>query len=311
MTDKPVRGPFAVREVTVLDSAAHAAVLQIDDAVRNAYGAAALDEAGQRHLDHRGLAEARLWVSEDVPPDGEGLPTGFALVRRSGEAHDLTLAVTPSRRSHSAGSALAQASLHGLAGRIVAWSHADDPAARRLAEAHDFERVRELLVMERTASDLPAVPHRDDVEIRGFDPDAAEDERAVLAVNAAAFAHHPEQGAMDARDFAERTSTDWFEPAGLLLARDVATSEVLGFHWTKLTERDGRAVGEVYVVGIAPAAQGRGLGKLLTAAGLRHLAGRGAEVIELYVEGDNAPARAVYEGLGFAIASTHVQYARD
>ena len=33
--------------------------------------------------------------------------------------------------------------------------------------------------------------------------------------------------------------------------------------------------------------------------------------IELYVEGDNAGARAVYAGLGFEVVATHVQYARE
>jgi mycothiol synthase len=68
----------------------------------------------------------------------------------------------------------------------------------------------------------------------------------------------------------------------------------------------------VYVVGIDPAAQGRGLGKLLTLAGLHHLAGRGVDEVLLYVESDNAPAVAVYAGLGFAHApaDTHVMYER-
>ena len=71
---------------------------------------------------------------------------------------------------------------------------------------------------------------------------------------------------------------------------------MLGFHWTK--QHDARH-GEVYVVGVAPAAQGRGLGRLLTLAGLHHLAGLGVDEVLLYVESDNAPAVAVYSRLGF------------
>jgi mycothiol synthase len=68
----------------------------------------------------------------------------------------------------------------------------------------------------------------------------------------------------------------------------------------------------VYVVGIDSAAQGRGLGKLLTLAGLHHLAGLGVDEVLLYVESDNAAAIAVYAGLGFghAPADTHVMYRR-
>ena len=57
---------------------------------------------------------------------------------------------------------------------------------------------------------------------------------------------------------------------------------------------------------------GRGLGRLLTLAGLHHLEGLGVEEVLLYVESDNAPAVAVYSRLGFehAPADTHVQYRR-
>jgi mycothiol synthase len=110
---------------------------------------------------------------------------------------------------------------------------------------------------------------------------------------------------MDLDNLARRMAEPWFDPAGLLVAED--ESGMLGFHWTK--QHDAR-LGEVYVVGVAPGAQGRGLGKLLTLAGLHHLAGLGVDEVLLYVESDNAPAVAVYSRLGFghADADTHVQY---
>jgi mycothiol synthase len=154
------------------------------------------------------------------------------------------------------------------------------------------------------AMPLPGPVTREGVTVRGYTPaDAAE----VLRVNAAAFASHPEQGGMDAANLAERMAEEWFDPAGLLLAVD--GDRLLGFHWTK---QHSPQLGEVYVVGIDPAAQGRGLGKLLTLAGLHHLAARGVDEVLLYVESDNAPAVAVYAGLGFhhADADTHVMYQR-
>ncbi len=43
------------------------------------------------------------------------------------------------------------------------------------------------------------------------------------------------------------------------------------------------------MVGLDPAYQGRGLGPVLTLAGLRYLRGRGLDEVILYVDGDNAP----------------------
>jgi mycothiol synthase len=104
---------------------------------------------------------------------------------------------------------------------------------------------------------------------------------------------------MDRADFDRRTSTDWFDPAGLFVAE--RAGEIIGFHWTKVEE----GIGEVYVVGIDPDSQGGGLGRALTARGIRHMYEQGIRVVDLYVEGDNEPALAVYRRLGF------VEHAKD
>ncbi len=161
--------------------------------------------------------------------------------------------------------------------------------------------------MRRPASTpLAGVAPAEGVEVRSFRP---EDASEVVRVNAAAFAHHPEQGAMDRAELDERMAEDWFDPAGLLVADD-GQGGLLGFHWTK---RHSPELGEVYVVGIDPAAQGRGLGRALTLAGLHHLAGLGVAEVLLYVEADNHAALSTYSRLGFthADADTHVMYRRD
>ena len=48
---------------------------------------------------------------------------------------------------------------------------------------------------------------------------------------------------------------------------------MVGFHWTKQHQDQ---LGEVYVLGIAPSAAGRGLGKALLLTGLRSLQRREA-----------------------------------
>jgi mycothiol synthase len=253
-------------------------------------GAAPLDEATRRALRNH-PDSTRSWVR-----DG-----GFALLI----GRELSLVVHPDARGQGLGRELLAVALTGVDGELNAWSHGDHPAAARLAATHGFERVRELWVMRRpTADPLPPLVVPAHLTVRGYRPDDADE---IVRVNAAAFAHHPEQGAMDAAELAERMAEPWFDPAGLLVATD--GDGLLGFHWTK---QHSPELGEVYVVGIDPTMQGRGLGKLLTLAGLHHLVDKGVSEILLYVESDNAPAIAVYSGLGFAHAAsdTHVMYRR-
>ena len=251
-------------------------------------GADPLDEAGRMALAHTGLDGALLWVHGD---------DGFALLRGAG----LDLAVRPEARGGGIGTALARAALAEAPDDVTAWSHVDDPAARALAATLGLAATRELWVMHRAASAVE-VPAVDGVTVRGYRPEDADE---VLRVNATAFAHHPEQGSMDAANLAERMAEPWFDPAGLLVAD--AGDGLLGFHWTK---QHSDRLGEVYVVAVDPAAQGRGLGRALTAAGLAHLAALGVREIILYVESDNAPAIATYSRLGFSHTETHVQYTR-
>jgi len=67
-------------------------------------------------------------------------------------------------------------------------------------------------------------------------------------------------------------------------------------------------LGEVYVVGVDPSHQGRGLGGPVTRLGLAHLARLGLSEVELYVDGDNTAARRTYERLGFTDAAVDGQY---
>ncbi|OZM71516.1 mycothiol synthase [Amycolatopsis antarctica] len=255
---------------------------------------------GYAHLDTTGDAHGRQVAELIVRPErrreGHGAAMVAALVERAGA------------------SALTSPGTTEATGTLRVWAHGDHPGAAALAARTGFVRDRELLVMHVPVpgADWPEPVPPAGVTLRTFVP--GQDERAVIAVNARAFSWHPEQGALTVEDLVAEQAEAWFDADGFFLAENAA-GEVVGFHWTKVHPPNpkrfgGERTGEVYVVGVDPGAQGGGLGRALTLAGLRHLRERGLPQVILYVEGDNAPAVAVYERLGFARHEVDVQYGR-
>ncbi|MGW7332194.1 mycothiol synthase [Streptomyces sp. NPDC054840] len=221
------------------------------------------------------------------------------------EAPAAELVVHPALRGRGHGRAMGTALLAASGKRLRVWAHGGKSAARHLAQVLGLTLFRELRQLRRPLADgdpLPEPVLPPGVTVRTFVPGA--DDAAWLTANAAAFAHHPEQGSLTQRDLDDRIAQPWFDPKGFFLAeRD---GELVGFHWTKVHAAE--QLGEVYVVGIRPGAQGGGLGKALTAIGLRHLAAQGLPTAMLYVDADNPAALAVYEGLGFTTHEVDLMY---
>lgn len=228
------------------------------------------------------------------------------------------LVVDPAKRGAGAGRALLSRAFEVARAQTVepaprVWAHGDLPAAAALAATLGLQRRRELLQLRRplgaAAPALPDLPERTDLVLRTYA--GADDDAEILRVNNAAFDWHPEQGGWTRAQITDRVGADWFDPAGLFLAFDAEdTDRLLGFHWTKVhADTSGEdTLGEVYIVGVDPAAQGRGLGRLLTLAGLHYLQRRGLPEVELYVEGDNTAALHTYERLGFTRYAIDVAY---
>jgi mycothiol synthase len=213
-------------------------------------------------------------------------------------------AVHPAHRRRGHGTAMIDRLI--AQGETRFWAHGDLEGARELAVSSGLRPERTLLRLVRTSSDVSPAERSEapNVAIRPFHTD---DLPGLLAVNARAFASHPEQGGMDQSQFERRAASDWFDPTGVFVAEQDGT--IVGFHWTKVdTSRSGQPVGEVYVLAVDPAYEGRHLGSSLLVRGLEHLSAAGARTIELYVEADNVPARGLYRAHGFVEAGRDVVY---
>lgn len=185
---------------------------------------------------------------------------------------------------------------------VLVWTHGRTSRLEPLLTARGFRRERDLFQLRRPLSDrieTPPVP--EGIELRPFA--VGRDEDAWLRVNAAAFAHHPEQGAWTREDVTAREQEGWFDPSGFLMAW--RGPDLLGFHWTKIHPG---GEGEVYVIGIDPAAQGLGLGRVLLLHGLALLQTRGCPLVLLYVDGSNTTALRLYERTGFVQHDLDVQW---
>ncbi|MEW2324810.1 mycothiol synthase [Streptomyces griseoincarnatus] len=293
--------PRSLQTYTALDQAQVDAVLALLDEAARADGQQAVSEQGRLQLrggEREGVSHLLLTV-------GEGL-VGYAQLEDTDlvEPPAAELVVHPSYRGQGHGRALGTALLAASGKRLRVWAHGGRSAARHLAQVLGLTLFRELRQMRRPLAglDLPDPVLPEGVTVRAFEP--GRDDAAWLALNAAAFAHHPEQGSLTQRDLDDRKAEPWFDPAGFFLAE--SDGRLVGFHWTKVHAEEG--LGEVYVLGVAPDAQGGGLGKALTTIGLRHLADQGLPTAMLYVDADNKAAVSVYERLGFVTHETDLMY---
>lgn len=258
----------------------------------------ALNEAAVLRLRRPHPTTRHLLVSED------GDLVGYAQLELGTEWSAGQLVVSPSHRREGVGTQLLRRLIMESSTPLRVWAMGDTPAARALALGVGMVRQRELLIMERRLDEKlpkPAIPPG--VQIRTFVP--GQDEQEWLRVNAAAFASHPEQALIDLDDLNDRMAESWFDARGFFVA--TKDGSMVGFHWTKQHQDQ---LGEVYVLGIAPWAARRGLGKALLLTGLRWLQQQGNSRVKLYVESDHQAAIELYLTYGFATASRDVMYAQ-
>jgi mycothiol synthase len=274
------------------------AIETLDRSVREATGHPALGESVWRDLDDPGpdstgyLARDRERVvayvhvarSDTFTPQHWSL----GLAREPAAPHtEATNALLVAAETHIAGCG---------GGQAIVWQFDPTPADDALFAAQGFERQRDLYQMRVTLPIDEVARFPDDVVVRTFEP--GRDEAAWLDVNNRAFANHPEQGGWIRATLARRMAERWFDLAG--------------FNWLKVHEGDGRdpRLGEIFVIGVDPDRQGRGLGRALAIEGLVLLVNDGITTGMLFVAAENTGALALYRALGFTVHRVDRAYER-
>lgn len=226
----------------------------------------------------------------------------YCQVSRGNESWSLDLIVHPHHRYDTLELApeLLRKALQIVAseggGHVHWWVFEPNNIHRQLAAEAGLQPGRQLLQMRRA---LP-LTHDEVSSIKDFETvpfRVGVDEDAWLAVNNAAFAHHPEQGGWTHHTIASREHEPWFDADGFRMHWQ--NNELAGFCWTKVHTDQQIPMGEIYVIAMHPSFSGHGAGRKMTLAGLHHLASHGITNAMLYVDADNAAAISVYNSLGF------------
>jgi len=139
----------------------------------------------------------------------------------------------------------------------------------------------------------------DEVSIR---PAERKDLQAVMRVEQASF---PQPWPQEAFAY-------YLDRPGFLVACDPrAPIAVVGFVVADTTIQDGRLVGHIKDLAVAPDARGRGIGSALVERGLARLRDADVSTARLEVRANNDPARALYRGFGFRPVGREDGYYRD
>jgi mycothiol synthase len=277
-------------------------VVALDALVRDTRGVAPLNESVWRDIDHPGSDSVLIFAEDD---------TGVAHVARSDTFTPQHWAIGVAAtfgRIPVLKAALDHIATHG-GGHAVYWvlgaDDADDHDLARLGllPTRDLYEMRVPLPLPEKAT-LP-----ESFTLRTFE--RGRDEQAWLTVNNRAFQNHPEQGGWIEATLARREAEPWFDPSLFFLA--FRGNELAGFNWCKVHHAHSRdpELGEIFVIGVDPSAQGTGLGRALAIEGLQRMAGRGITTGSLFTAADNAPAVKLYKSLGFTVHRTDRAYDRD
>jgi mycothiol synthase len=226
------------------------------------------------------------------------------------------LVVDPSYRGAGVGKALLSEAIKICGKTLRLWVHGEQEAAHSLADSFNFEKIRTVMQMSKSLTDIQPLPVIDkEIIIRSFLPGIDSDD--WLKLNNKVFKDHPEQGGWQLSDLNHRLSEEWFDEKGFFIVEK--NKQVIASTWTKVHgehshNHDGEAshahpaIGEIYITAVNPEYAGLGIGKALTITALNYLKYKGLKDAMLYVDFDNKAALNLYDSLGFKLSSKDILY---
>jgi dTDP-4-amino-4,6-dideoxy-D-galactose acyltransferase len=192
---------------------------------------------------------------------------------------------------------------------------AADPETAPLAEAAGFRLVDVRVTLERRspAGERSEPPHDRGGRVRPAAPADLPELRRIAAAS-----HHDSRFYYDPHFDRERCDAlyaTWIEkslgdPDGAVLVAEfeaAPSSPPCGYITVAL---GAGGEGRIGLFAVAPAAQGRGIGGLLTGAAFDWFAGRGAGTVSVVTQGRNVRAQRIYQKFGMLTRSLELWYHR-
>jgi mycothiol synthase len=288
-------------------------VLDLINRTTNRDGAPPIAEHILLHLRYGGdKADSHLLVEKDNQVIGYAHLDQTDLVA----GPSVELVVDPSYRGAGVGKALLSEAINICGKSLRLWVHGEQEVAHNLAASFNFEKIRTVLQMSKSLTDIQQLPVIDkEIIIRSFLPGIDSD--AWLELNNKVFKDHPEQGGWQLSDLNHRLSEEWFDEKGFFIVEK--NKQVIASTWTKVHgehshDHDGEAshahpaIGEIYITAVDPDYTGHGIGKALTITALNYLRYQGLKYAMLYVDFDNKAALNLYDSLGFELSSKDILY---
>ena len=218
--------------------------------------------------------------------------------------------VHPDHRRRGAGRALlghAMSHAAELGLGVFQLDLAEDAApAIGLCVSEGLRHIRTHLHMRMAAPEHVEAPPPDGYALR---PLAPEDVPALTGLQNAAFTGTWGYQPNDPEEIAYRIYEQPLDHPDDVVLLESSDGTLAGYCWG---ERGAPGEpGAIGMVGIAPTLQGRGLGRVVTAAGLNLLVENGARPIDITVDEANEPAVRLYLSLGFTVVRRSVWYEKE
>ena len=288
-------------------------VLELINRTTNHDGTPPIAEHILLHLRYGGdKADSHLLVEKDNQVIGYAHLDQTDLVA----GPSVELVVDPSYRGAGVGKALLSEAINICGKSLRLWVHGEAEVAHNLAASFNFEKIRTVLQMSKSLTDIQPLPIIDkEIIIRSFLPGIDSD--AWLELNNKVFKDHPEQGGWQLSDLNHRLSEEWFDEKGFFIVEK--NKQVIASTWTKVHGEHSHdhgsghshahpAIGEIYITAVDPEYAGLGIGKALTITALNYLKYQGLKDAMLYVDFDNKAALNLYDSLGFKLSSKDILY---